>query len=108
MAPIVRRQFAKETLTRATIVPYPDNNTIFDAVADGRADLMVTDAVETRWQATLGTGLCAVHPDRPFTSSDKAYLVRQGDPAFLDRVNTWLRGAMSDGTYQRFARPWIG
>ncbi|MET0190539.1 MAG: transporter substrate-binding domain-containing protein [Pseudonocardia sediminis] len=101
-------QFARETLTRATIVPYPDNNTIFDAVADGRADLMVTDAIETRWQATRGKGLCAVHPEKPFTSSEKAYLVKQGDPAFLDQVNTWLRGAMADGTYQRFARPWIG
>lgn len=101
-------QFARERLTRATIVPYPDNNTIFDAVADGRADLMVTDAIETRWQATRGTGLCAVHPGAPFTSSEKAYLVRQGDQAFLDRVNAWLRGAMADGTYQRFARPWIG
>ncbi|MBW0106233.1 transporter substrate-binding domain-containing protein [Pseudonocardia sp. KRD-291] len=73
-------QFARETLTRATIVPYPDNNTIFDAVADGRADLMVTDAIETRWQATRGKGLCAVHPEAPFTRSEKAYLVRQGDP----------------------------
>ena len=92
----------------ATIVPPPDNHTIFDVVADGGSDLMVTDAIETRWQATRGTGLCAVHPEAPFTSSEKAYLVRQGDQAFLDRVNAWLRGAMSDGTYQRFARPWIG
>lgn len=101
-------QFAGENLPAATIVPHPDNNTIFDTVVDGRADLMVTDAIETRWQAAQSPALCAVHPDAPFTSSDKAYLVRQGDQPFLDRVNGWLRGALSDGTYQRFAKPWIG
>ncbi|MFP5021281.1 transporter substrate-binding domain-containing protein [Pseudonocardia phyllosphaerae] len=102
-------RFAREHLTKATIVPYPDNNTIFDAVADGRADLMVTDAIETRWQAAQHKGvLCSVHPDQPFTDSQKAYLTPPGDPAFTERVNGWLRTALDDGTWERFARPWLG
>src|SRR5690606_40866418 len=44
-------KFARERLKRATIVQHPDNNTIFDEIIAGRADLMITDAAETRWQA---------------------------------------------------------
>ena len=63
-------RFARERLRAATIVPHPDNTTIFDLVADGRADLMITDAIETRWQAAQRPGvLCAVHPEDPFTDS---------------------------------------
>ena len=102
-------RFVRETLGNATIVPYPDNNTIFDTVADGRADVMVTDAIETRWQATQHPGvLCAVHPEAPFTESEKAYLTPAGDPVFTGRVDTWLRTARTDGTWDRFAKPWLG
>lgn len=102
-------QFDRQRLHNATIVPYSDNNTIFDLVADGRADLMITDAIETRWQAAQRPGvLCAVHADAPFDHSQKAYLVPSGDPEFLGRVNDWLRGALADGTWARLAKPWIG
>ncbi|MBN9733671.1 ABC transporter substrate-binding protein [Pseudonocardia sp. P1] len=102
-------RFARENLRNATIVPHPDNNTIFDVVADGGADLMVTDAIETRWQAAQRPGeLCAVHPEDPFTDSEKAYLTQAGDPAFTQRVDVWLKTARTDGTWERFARPWLG
>nr|WP_231974496.1 transporter substrate-binding domain-containing protein [Pseudonocardia sp. HH130630-07] len=102
-------RFAREHFTKATIVPHPDNNTIFDVIADGGADLMVTDAIETRWQAAQRPGeLCAVHPEAPFTESEKAYLTRAGDPDFTARVDDWLRTARTDGTWDGFARPWLG
>lgn len=102
-------RFARERLTRATLVGYPDNATIHDTLVDGRADVMVTDAIEARWQAARRPGvLCAVHPDQPFTTSEKAYLLPAGDPAFTGRVNAWLRRALDDGTWQRYATPWLG
>lgn len=102
-------RFARETFTRATIVDHPDNSTIFDEIVAGRADLMVTDAIETRWQAAQHPGvLCAVHPDAPFTDSEKAYLMPPGDPVFAARVDDWLRTARTDGTWDRLARPWLG
>lgn len=102
-------RFVRTNLKAATIVPYPDNNTIHDTVADGRTDLMITDAIEARWQAAARPGvLCAEHPDAPFDSSQKAYLIPPGDPAFVDTVNRWLTTALTDGTWARAARPWLG
>jgi cyclohexadienyl dehydratase len=101
-------QFAKTNLKQATIVPHPDNNTIFDEILAGRADLMITDATETRWQQQQHPELCAVHPEAPFTFSEKAYLLPRGDVVLQEWVNGWLRIARADGTYDGFARPRLG
>src|SRR5688572_25816980 len=101
-------QFAKANLTQATIVPHPDNNTIFDEILAGRADLMITDATETRWQAQQHPELCAVHPEAPFTFSEKAYLLPRGDVVLQEWVNGWLHIALIDGPYTRFAQPRLG
>lgn len=66
--------FDRARLHAADIVVYPDNLTIFDQLATGRADVMITDASETRFQTKLHPGvLCAVHPDQPFDFAEKAY-----------------------------------
>ncbi|MCP2165225.1 transporter substrate-binding domain-containing protein [Goodfellowiella coeruleoviolacea] len=101
-------QFARQHLHQATIVAHPDNNTIFDEIIAGRADLMITDAAETRWQATRHPELCSVHPDQPFTFAEKAYLLPRDDVAFQQWVNQWLHLARNDGTYQRVSAPWLG
>lgn len=54
---------------------HQDNVTIFQQIVDGKADLMMTDAVETRLQEKLHPQLCAVHPDQPFDFSEKAVLL---------------------------------
>ncbi|OZM83555.1 transporter substrate-binding domain-containing protein [Pseudonocardia sp. MH-G8] len=101
-------EFADTHLDQATIVRHPDNNTIFEEVLAGRADLMITDATETRWQAQQHPELCAVHPDAPFTFSEKAYLLPRGDVVLQEWVDGWLHIARNDGTYDRFATPRLG
>ena len=101
-------KFARQHLRQAAIVEHPDNNTIFQEIVDGRADLMMTDATETRWQARQHPQLCPVHPDQPFTFAEKAYLLPRGDVVFQQWVNQWLHLALHDGTYRRIAAPWIG
>ena len=57
-------RFAKANIKTAEIKTYNDNVTIFDEIAKGHADLMMTDASETRYQQKLHAGvLCAVHPE---------------------------------------------
>src|SRR5271170_3516989 len=60
-------RFDRAHLHAADIILYPDNLTIFDQLAKGDADLMITDASETRFQQKLHPDvLCAIHPDKPF------------------------------------------
>ncbi|HEY1969789.1 MAG TPA: transporter substrate-binding domain-containing protein [Pseudonocardia sp.] len=102
-------RYDREHLKRATIVPYPDNNTIFDQILRGQADLMLTDASEGRWQAAQHPGqLCLVSQEHPWTFEPKAYLLPRDDTVFRQWVNTWLRLAIGDGSYQRYTKPWTG
>ena len=101
-------RFARAHVKSAQIEVYPDNVTIFDEIAKGHADLMMTDASETRYQQKLHPGvLCAVHPDKPFQFGEKAYMVPRGDVAFQQYVDQWLHLALSTGEYQAISDKWL-
>ncbi|WGW11352.1 transporter substrate-binding domain-containing protein [Saxibacter everestensis] len=100
--------FADENYPKAEIIRFKDNNTIFDEILQGRADVMTTDASETKWVAHEKKGLCAVHPDKPFNFSQKAFMVPRGDVVFQEYVNQWLNFAKHDGTYAAAEKPWFG
>lgn len=96
-----------KALRQATVVTYPDNNTIFDELLQGHDDVMITDAGEARWQAAQHPGLlCAVNPDHPFTREPKAYLLPRNDQVWQQWVDEWLSLDLADGTYQRFSQAW--
>ena len=100
--------FARERIKAAEITIFPDNTRIFDEILAGRADVMITDASETRLQQKLRPGLCAVHPDQPFTFAEKAYLLPQGDVVFKAFIDQWLNLRLKDGTHARFSAAWFG
>ncbi|WPO99032.1 transporter substrate-binding domain-containing protein [Pseudomonas sp. HR96] len=103
-------KFARAHLRQAQIEVYPDNVTIFEQIVQGRADLMLTDAVETLLQQRLHPELCAVHPDQPFDFSEKAALLPR-DIVLKQYVDQWLHQDIASGLFtQRFQRwldyPW--
>jgi cyclohexadienyl dehydratase len=56
-------RFARAHMKTAEITVFANNVTIFNEIAEGSADLMLTDAPEARYQQKLHPGvLCAVHP----------------------------------------------
>src|ERR1700760_779831 len=100
-------RFAKANVKNAEIKTYNDNVTIFDEIAKGNADLMMTDSSETLYQQKLHPGvLCAVHPDKPFDFAEKAYWL-QRDIAFRDFVDQWLHIAIEDGSYRKIYAAWF-
>lgn len=101
------QSFADDRLKRANVTVHPDNNTIFEEIVANRADVMITDASEARWQAKQHPELCAVNPERPLSFAPKAYLLPRADVVFQQWVNDWLRMSLGDGTYQRFSRAWM-
>jgi cyclohexadienyl dehydratase len=100
-------RFDRAHLQKATIIQWSDNATIFDALVEGKADLMITDAVETRVQAKLHPGvLCPVHPDAPFDHSELAYWMLR-DPIFAAYVNQWLNLLDLSGERQAILARWM-
>ncbi|KAF1024989.1 MAG: Cyclohexadienyl dehydratase [Burkholderia plantarii] len=100
-------RFARQFFPHATLTVYPDNVTIFRQILDGRADVMVTDASETRLQHKLNPGLCPVHPDQPFQFGEKAFMVPRGDVVFQQYVDQWLHLARETGELQTITDRWL-
>ena len=99
--------FDHARLKAASIVLNKDNLSIFDKLAAGKADVMITDASETRYQAKLHKGvLCAIHPNHPFDFAEKAYLLPRDLP-LQEFVNTWLHIDQQDGTFQTIYAKWL-
>ncbi|KAA0597831.1 cyclohexadienyl dehydratase [Azospirillum lipoferum] len=99
-------KFARANIRTAQIEVHPDNVTIFDQIVAGKADLMITDAVETRLQQKLHPELCAVHPDRPFDFSEKAFLLPR-DIVLKLWVDQWLHQTVATGQYQAVFDRWL-
>jgi len=99
-------RFARANVKRAAIAVWPDNVTIFDRIVAGEADLMITDAIETRLQQQLRPALCAVHPEKPFDYSEKAALLAR-DLLFKAWVDQWLHQALASGALERKLERWL-
>src|SRR5713226_8624655 len=100
-------RFARANVKNAEIKFFGDNVAIFDEIAKGNADLMMTDSSETRYQQKLHPGvLCAVHPEKPFDFAEKAYWL-QRDTALKAFVDQWLHIAAEDGSFKKIYAAWF-
>jgi cyclohexadienyl dehydratase len=98
--------FDRTHLHVASIIVFPDNTRIFDEVIAGRADLMITDAIETKLQHRIHPELCSVHPDHPFTFAQKAYLLPR-DSGWKQWVDEFLLAQMKTGSFNEALRHWL-
>jgi len=94
-------RFAKANLKNAQVTVHPDNRTIFEEIAGGRADVMVTDGAEADYQARRHPGvLCPAAVPDTFDHFDKAYWMTR-DPALKSAVDAWLTQSLAAGEYQK-------
>jgi cyclohexadienyl dehydratase len=92
--------FVDNNLTLADKVLHTDNRSIFQALIEGRADVMITDRIEVRLQVRLHEGvLCATTP-RNFNHQEKAYLLPR-DAAWHAYVDAWLVSMLAQGVVER-------
>jgi cyclohexadienyl dehydratase len=98
--------FAKTHLHQAHIEIFPDNATIFDQIISGKADVMITDSVETLTQQKLHKELCAIHPDHPFNNTDLAYLLPR-DVTWKAYVDQWLNIMNQTGERKQLLAKWL-
>ncbi|AFK61375.1 cyclohexadienyl dehydratase [Advenella kashmirensis WT001] len=83
-------KFARTMLPKASLTMHKDNLTIFDEVANGKADAFVTEAAEARVQSKLNPKLCAVNPDQPLQYAEMGYLIPDNDIRFKLYVDQWM------------------
>lgn len=82
-------KFVRSKIKNAQIIVHPDNTTIFEQLSKGRADVMITDAIEVKLQQRLHPELCATMPGQLLTRADKAFLMPENH-ALKEAVDSWL------------------
>ena len=82
-------RFVRDRLPHAHVIVHDDNRTVFDALAAGGGDLMITDAVEARLEAQANPALCVPDPPLLLETVEKAYLIPR-DRAWQRWLDRWL------------------
>ena len=97
----LNQKFANERLTHATIMVYDRNEEIPNQVAEGKADMMITEITEAPWYVQNDTRLAAPLLSQPFTHGEIGVLMRKGQADLLDLVNAVIAQMKSDGSLRR-------
>jgi cyclohexadienyl dehydratase len=93
--------FAKSAFKAALVTVFPNNVAIFDEIAAGGMDVMVTDGVEVDHQSALHAGiLCPASVAAPFTHFQKAYLLPK-DEEMKQFVDRWLARQLATGAWSK-------
>jgi cyclohexadienyl dehydratase len=98
--------FDRAHLHRAEIVLVKTNPETIQALLDHKADVMITDGVETLLQHKLHPSLCPIHPDRPYNHFELAYMLPR-DLLWQQYVDTWLRIETLDGERSALLKKWL-
>ncbi|ROL68994.1 ArtI protein [Pseudomonas chlororaphis] len=98
--------FAHAFLPKAQLILH-DNVTLFDALLNKQADVMITEASEALYQQKLKPGLCAINPTHFLQYGEKAYLLPRGDMAWKQYVDQWLHLTKATGVYQDTVGQWL-
>lgn len=93
-------KFVRKNIKNANILVHKDNRTIFDEIIAGRADIMITDAIEVTVQAQAHTELCASMPGKTLSFQEKAFLLPR-DTIWQQYVNGWLRQRQGEGQLKK-------
>jgi cyclohexadienyl dehydratase len=77
---------------------YEKNEEIPARVAEGYADVMITEITEAPWYVRNDPRLAAPLLDEPFTRGQIGILMRKGQDDLMDKVNSTIRTMKKDGT----------
>ena len=97
----LNEKFANENLTHATIVVHQKNEEIPMLIAEGEADVMITEITEAPYYVQTDSRLAAPLLDKPFTHGEIGVLMQKGQEDLLQMVNSRLQKMKSDGTLRR-------
>lgn len=97
----MNEKFANKNLTHSTIIVYPVNDEIPALIAEGDADIMITETTEAPWYVQNDLRLAAPLLNKPFTHGEIGILMRKGQKDLLQYVNNLIHKMKEDGSLQK-------
>ena len=97
----LNEKFANENLTHAKIVVHQKNEEIPTLVAEGAADVMITEITEAPYYVQTDTRLAAPLLNAPFTHGEIGVLMQKGQEDLLQMVNSVIFQMKSDGSLRK-------
>ena len=97
----LNEQFANANLVNASIIVHPKNEEIPGLVAEGVADIMITEITEAPYYVKADSRLAAPLLDSPFTRGEIGVLMRKGQDDLLLFVNEVIKQMKVDGSLQK-------
>ena len=97
----LNEKFANENLTHANIVVHQKNEEIPTLVAEGAADVMITEITEAPYYVQTDNRLAAPLLNAPFTHGEIGVLMRKGQEDLLQMVNNVICQTKSNGSLRK-------
>ena len=88
-------------MTHATIIVHPKNEEIPSLVAEGQADVMITEITEAPYYVQTDARLAAPLLNAPFNHGEIGVLMRKGLGDLLQIVNATIRQMKADGSLRK-------
>lgn len=99
--------FVRQHLTNANVTVVENNLDIPHLVANGTYDVMITDTVEAITYAKADPRLYAALVDKPFTNSEKGYMIPRGDFIYASYLEMWMDEMKLQGKFDALYEKWI-
>ena len=103
----LNEQFARQQLPRAQLIIYNQNEEIPARIAEGDADVMITEIVEAPYYVRTDPRLAAPLISQPFTHGHIGILMRQDCPRLLEEVNAIIGRMKRDGRLDRLKEKYL-
>ena len=103
----LNEKFAREKLTKAEIIIHNENAEIPGLIADGKADVMITEIMEAGFYTRADERLAAPLLDKPFTRGELGVLMPKGNESLLKYVNKFLEKEKKSGRIDDLANTYI-
>lgn len=100
-------KFAHANLKHAKLIVHQENADIPRQVAEGNADIMITETVEAARYIELNDKLAAPLMKAPFTRHSCGILMQKGDQEFLNYINFVLAELKMDGTLAKLEKKYL-
>lgn len=90
-------KYTRGNIEEAQIEIIDDNTKVFAEIAENRADVMITDAIEVAFQSARDERLCGTMGDQTLTVSEKGFLLPR-DEVWRSYVDAWLHTKKQNGS----------